>query len=399
MTAQVYDFGTTLGAGFDGLFDEGRGYKLSVVPLKDILVTEQVRQEMESEESTLDEMGGSIKQHGILQTLLLRPIAGAIPYKLVAGGRRYLGAQRAGEVEVPAMIKEMTDEQEADIQLAENIHRKNLTQIEVAKKIQLDLDKAGGDVEAVMVQHNKGRAWLSKMLSLLTLTPEAKRLLTENISADLEVIGKVKVIEKIDPAAAKALVDDLAATHGKEDARKKANAVKDQVKPPKPKAEQPAPPAEKTPVAGNFADAKTVLTPAAAWPFPTCSKGSRPAAPAPAAGPAAKQGEDNTEVVAADPRETLDRAYGLIFEDGTDPKVFVETLDAADRGAIVDWLDQHYFDGRKEMDLPRAIMLGLRTGKFATDGAGAFAMMAFVQGAESTVKPLDLVYILGLAKT
>ena len=379
MAAQVYDFGDALGAGFAEMMQSGRGYQLAVVKFSDIKVSPQIREQMEDETSTLQEMGGSITQHGILQTMLIRPIPGPIPYELVCGGRRYAGATLAGETEGPCLIKEMTDEEKDDIQLAENIQRKNLTQIEEAKKIQRDLDAANGDVEVVMAKHHKGRAWVSKMLGLLKLSDQARRLLSENISADLEVIGKVKAIEKVDPEAAKNLVDDLAATRGKADARKKADAVKDRVKP---KAEKPAPedPAANgdtrtltlpgVDAAGNFADAKN------------------------------EQALQVDAKSAADARQILDRAYGLIFEDGAVPKTVVMSWEDNERTAVEAVLHKHYHDGSVMVDakVPREIMQGLRDGKFGADGVGAFAMMAFLHGTMKDTQPFDLVQILALAK-
>jgi ParB-like chromosome segregation protein Spo0J len=281
---------------------------------------------------------------------------------------------------VPALVKEMTDAEAEDIQLAENIHRKNLTQLEVAKKIQRDLDKAGS-VEAVLEQHNKGRAWLSKMLGLLKLSDQAKRLLTENISADLEVIGMVKAVEKVDTEAAAQLVDRLKDTRGKVDARETAKAVKDQVKPPKAKEPAASAPAANVAPAANppvFAEAKK--DPAGAWPFPTgsgaesVSKATSPAAVAAPAKPAA------TPAATATPQETLDRAYGLIFENGTEPQLFLDILEEGDRLALSAWLEPHYNAGLNAKNVARSVMVGLRDGTFATDGAGAFAMIAFLQG-------------------
>lgn len=379
MAAQVYDFGDALGAGFAEMMESGRGYQLAVVKFSDIKVSPQIREQMEDETSTLQEMGGSIKQHGILQTMLLRPIPGPIPYELVAGGRRFASATLVGETEGPCLIKDMTDEQKDDIQLAENIQRKNLTQIEEAKKVQRDLDAANGDVEAVMAKHHKGRAWVSKMLGLLKLSDQARRLLSENISADLEVIGKVKAIEKVDPEAAKNLVDDLAATRGKADARKKADAVKDRVKP---KAEKPAPEDSAASgdtrtltlpgvEAGNFADAKNEQV------LQVDAKSST-----------------------ADARQILDRAYGLIFEDGAVPKTVVMSWEDDERTAVEAVLHKHYHDGSVMVDakVPREIMQGLRDGKFGADGVGAFAMMAFLHGTMKGTQPFDLVQILALAK-
>ncbi len=402
MSAQVYDFGDALGAGFEEMFAVGRGYQMAVLKFSDVKISEQLRQEMEDESSTLDEMGGSIKQHGYLQSMLVRPIPGPIPYELVAGGRRILGGIRAGEDEGPFLIKEMTDAEKEDIQFAENIHRKNFTQVEEAKKVQKDLDAANGDVEAVMAKHNKGRSWVSKMLGLLTLSEQARRLLAENISADLEVIGLVKAVEKINVVEAAQLVDQLKETRGKVDARVTAKTVKDKVKPPKAKLLAPVttaaraptvtPPAAQAP--DDFASAK--IRPASAWPLPTSSTAVKVGhAPEAAAGPAPE-----VPPATVSPKETLDRAYGLIFENGTNPKMFVGVLEAGDRAAIESMLREHYEAGRNAAlgEVPREIMQGLRKGTFAADGAGAFAMMAFLHGSIWTVQPFDVIRILSLAK-
>ncbi|WP_221620517.1 ParB/RepB/Spo0J family partition protein [Conchiformibius steedae] len=220
-----------LGTGVDALFG-GNQTTLTVVPLSDIQVKEQIRKHFEDETNSLSELAESIKQRGVLQPILLRPAPNGSGYELIAGERRFRAAQLAGLSSIPAHIKNLSDEEAEDAQLAENIQRKNLTQQEEALKIQRDLDKLGS-VEAVLAKHNKSRAWLSKMLGLLNLPEQAQRLVQENISADLEVINLVKTVEKQDSLAAKQLVDDLKQTRGQADARAKAKAVKERVKPKK----------------------------------------------------------------------------------------------------------------------------------------------------------------------
>ncbi|CAG0956342.1 partial Chromosome-partitioning protein Spo0J, partial [Gammaproteobacteria bacterium] len=200
-TTSAYDDATGfLSGGIDSLFSLGNN-EYALIDLDQIEVKEQIRESFEDEHNTLDDLADSIKARGILQPVLVRPSAHA-GYELIAGERRYRAAILAGMTQIPAVIKEMTDEEAEDAQLAENIHRKNLTQIEEAKKIQKDLDRLGS-TEAVLAKHHKSKAWLSKTLSLLSLPGQAKRLVTEDISADIEVINAVKGIEKIDPEAAK----------------------------------------------------------------------------------------------------------------------------------------------------------------------------------------------------
>ena len=84
------------------------------------------------EEQALAELSASIKEHGVLQPLLVRPMADG-SYRLVAGERRYRAARMAGVTEVPVTIREMTDEEESIFALIENLHREDLNAIEEAQ--------------------------------------------------------------------------------------------------------------------------------------------------------------------------------------------------------------------------------------------------------------------------
>jgi ParB family chromosome partitioning protein len=207
---------------------ESQGGEYLTVSLDMIEVKTQVREIFEDEENTLADLSASIIAYGVLQPILLRPMADG--YELIAGERRYRAAKLAGLETIPAYIREMTDEEAEDTQFAENIQRKNLTQIEEAKKIQRDLDRLGS-VKAVLELHQKSNAWLSQIRFLLKLPKQAKRLVTENVSADIMLINKVRVIEKYSPEKAKKLVEDLKQTRGKGSAREKVDAVSSTLKP------------------------------------------------------------------------------------------------------------------------------------------------------------------------
>jgi ParB family chromosome partitioning protein len=378
--------GDVLGAGFGDLMND-TGIQLSVLKLKDIYVDAQIREQFEDETNTMEEMTASIGKHGVFQTVLVRPISdGPAPYKLVAGERRFIGSERAGKLDIPCLIKEMTDEEAADIQLQENIQRKNLTQIEEAKKIQKDLDTLGS-VDAVLEKHSKGRAWLSKILSLLKLPEQAKRLVSEKITADLEVINAVKTVEKHDPEAAKALVDDLKKTRGKEDARKKVNAVKDAVKPSKKQAKGivATPPDLSHQEPGNA----TVST------LPGMETEGAPSGDG---APAAEQGNSSVRAPALAPAEALNKAYTNIFELGSSPKMLLDVMPKEDRDNIESWLQTFYSAGQQEKNMSRAVIQGFRKGTFSTDGDGAFALLAFLQGADASVTRFNLLNLFGLVK-
>lgn len=365
-----------LGAGFGDIINESE-YNVAVLKLTDIYVSPQIREEMEDDENTLDELQASVEEHGVFQTVLVRPMEnGPAPYQLVAGGRRYCVSERAKKIDIPALIKKMTDAEAATIQMQENIQRKNLTQFELAKSIQKDLDELGS-TEAVLAKHKKGRAWLSQILSLLKLPEQAKRLVTERISADLDVINGVKVIEKANPVAAKALVDDLKQSKGKKDSRKQVAEVKATVKPKAGKGEKAKPETAADKTGDIFADAKLSA------PIP-------PQSEVPA--------QDERPGPALAPWDILTNAYNLIYESGASPKVFMETLAPEDRANVKDWLQSFFNAGRVCKALSQAIVKGLRDHTFAEEGPGAFAMIAFLQGADIEVETFNAVDILGQVK-
>lgn len=395
-TNAFIDAAGAMGAGIDALFaDQGAQY--SLIPLDMIEVKAQIRETFEDEENTLHDLAESIKARGVLQPILLRPTADG--YELVAGERRYRASKLAGLEQIPAYIRELTDEEADDAQLAENIHRKNLTQIEEAKKIQRDLDRLGS-VEAVLEKHQKSRPWLSKMLSLLNLPEQAKRLVTEDVSADVEVINTVKTVEKIDPVKAKALVDDLKETRGKANARDKAAAVKETVKPSKKPKEAKG---EKTPKwleeqrKRDAAGGGTVATP----------KDRTQEAPGEVSIFAGAKNESFGEdpfsesgasrPVVFSPVQALTNAYINIFEHGSNPHTILDVMSKDDKEAVESWLRQFYDAGKQAKDVGRAVIRGIRNAQFSTDGDGAFALVAFLHGADSEAK-FSVLNILGCVK-
>ncbi|SMB33078.1 putative plasmid-partitioning protein ParB (plasmid) [Sterolibacterium denitrificans] len=383
-----------LGAGIDALFGQSDDPEF-MVNLDDIEIVDQVREQMEDDEQDLIGLGESLAKYQI-QAIFLRimPAGHPKPYRLVAGERRYRAARVKGLAQLRAKARELTDEEAEDLQFAENIHRKNLTQIEEAKKIQRDLDRLGS-VEAVLEKHQKSRSWLSKVLSLLNLPEQAKRLVAENVSADVEVINTVKTIEKADPEAAKELVEDLKATRGKSNAREKAQAAKEKVKPSKkPKADKKAaggPVA--TPKDRSQEEPGPVSVFAGEKSDDSADNGLTGADPFAADGGeastedgSAASAESAPRPVAFAPAEALNKAYVNIFEFGSSPKTVLDVLSAEEREAVDAWLHSFYDAGVAVKDVGRAVIQGFRNGQFSSDGDGAFALVAFLHGADSDAK-------------
>ncbi|MCX2694981.1 ParB/RepB/Spo0J family partition protein [Pseudomonas sp. DCB_CB] len=419
---------TTTAGAFDGLNDmlgaggldaltANNGHDFSVLQIDQIVVKKQVREIFDSEEESLEDLAASIKVNGVIQPIVVRMMPDG-ELVLVAGERRYRASILAGNTTIPAMVRELTDEQADEIQFAENVQRKNLTQIEIAKRLQADVDNLGS-IELVMEKHQKSRAWISKWLQLLELPEQTQRLLAENVSADLEVIGAVKQVEKRDPEAARQLVDTLKETRGKENARDTANAVKEQVKPSKKKAEQAkkdAAQAKKTDDATSnqnqqnteagkdnggdgtslndeFSGLSNLGADTAASDADqqgTQMTGSEKAGSEDA-------GKDLPPPPALAPSAALDDVYNNINEFGASPKMMIEVMAKETRDDCEAWLHAFYEVGVKAKDLSRAVMTGFRNGEFGTEGHKAFALAAFLYGSDSNAK-FSLLDVLGSVK-
>ena len=126
----------------------------------------------------LSELSESIKEHGILQPLLVRPMADG-SYRLVAGERRYRAARMAGVTEVPVTIREMTDEEESIFALIENLHREDLNAIEEAQGIKTLIDTFGFTQEEAAQKVGKSRTAVTNSLRLLNLPEDISNLVRD----------------------------------------------------------------------------------------------------------------------------------------------------------------------------------------------------------------------------
>ena len=130
------------------------------------------------EEQALAELSASIKEHGVLQPLLVRPMADG-SYRLVAGERRYRAARMAGVTEVPVTIREMTDEEESIFALIENLHREDLNAIEEAQGIKTLIDTFGFTQEEAAQKVGKSRTAVTNSLRLLNLPEDISNLVRD----------------------------------------------------------------------------------------------------------------------------------------------------------------------------------------------------------------------------
>ena len=128
----------------------------------------------------LEELAASLKQHGIVQPLVVRPAPGAPErYELVAGERRWRAAQLAGLHEVPVTIIEVSDRQALELAIVENVQRADLNPIEEATGYRRLMDEFGYAYADLAQILGKSRPHLNNMIRLLDLPPEVKDLVVE----------------------------------------------------------------------------------------------------------------------------------------------------------------------------------------------------------------------------
>ncbi len=125
----------------------------------------------EFDEEALNSLAESIRQHGLIQPILVRPILGG-GYMIVAGERRYRACQIAGLTEIPVIIRELTDKETMEIALIENLQRENLNPIEEAKGYRVLMDEYGLTQEQVSDVIGKSRPAIANSLRLLNLPDE-----------------------------------------------------------------------------------------------------------------------------------------------------------------------------------------------------------------------------------
>lgn len=174
---------TGLGKGLNSLFTENTVNQeesgsvhlklMEIVPNKD-----QPRKTFD--EGALAELSESIRKHGILQPLLVRPMPNG-SYQLVAGERRWRASRMAGLNEVPVVIKELTDTQTMEIALIENLQREDLNPIEEAEGLQALIETCGMTQDEVATSVGRSRPAVTNSLRLLRLPDEIRAMTREGL--------------------------------------------------------------------------------------------------------------------------------------------------------------------------------------------------------------------------
>ncbi len=167
-----------LGRGLDALFTENATDQNASVPLplRDVEPNRQ-QPRRDFDEAALEELAESIRLHGVLQPILVRPLPGGT-YQIVAGERRWRASRLAGLTEIPAIIREMDEQTASELAMIENLQREDLNAIEEAEGYRRLMETFSLTQEQVAQRVGKSRSAVANALRLLDLdepTREAVR--------------------------------------------------------------------------------------------------------------------------------------------------------------------------------------------------------------------------------
>ena len=158
-----------------GVLEKSEGAGIEEIAVRDIKPSSgQARKIFDQEK--LEELIVSIRNHGVIQPVVVRPAAGG-GYELIAGERRWRACQKLGLEKIPAIVKEYKDDEATAVSLIENIQREDLNPLEEAQAYRRLMEEFGLTQEEVSKRVGKSRPFVANMVRLLELPPEIKGML------------------------------------------------------------------------------------------------------------------------------------------------------------------------------------------------------------------------------
>ncbi|GAA4020316.1 ParB/RepB/Spo0J family partition protein [Actimicrobium antarcticum] len=176
----------------------------------DVLQAGKYQPRLRMDEGALNELAASIKAQGVLQAILVRPIAaldGVARYEIIAGERRFRAAQLAGLTEVPVLVKDVEDQTAAAMALIENIQREDLNPLEEAQGIHRLITDFEFTHEQAAGAVGRSRSAVSNLLRLLNL---AKPVQTMLMAGDIDM-GHARALLAVDAATQITLANQIVA--------------------------------------------------------------------------------------------------------------------------------------------------------------------------------------------
>jgi ParB family transcriptional regulator, chromosome partitioning protein len=129
------------------------------------------------EQEALDELTASIREHGVLQPILVRPL-GPNTYQIVAGERRWRASRQAGLDNIPALIEEIDDDTALEIAIIENLQREDLSPLDEAAMYDRMIHEHGYSIRKLADKLGKDKGYLENRLRLADAPPEVRELVS-----------------------------------------------------------------------------------------------------------------------------------------------------------------------------------------------------------------------------
>lgn len=194
-----------LGKGLSALISaaESSNEGATEIPLSLIVPNpDQPRRAIEKE--SIEELAASIREHGVLQPIMVQPLPDG-RYQLVAGERRWRAARLAGLTAVPAIVRQVSEEERLELAIVENVQREDIDAVEEAAAYRMLMERFGLTQEQVAQKVGKSRVAVANTLRLLTLQQEileglqhgkiteghARALLMAPVEARLDIYHRV----------------------------------------------------------------------------------------------------------------------------------------------------------------------------------------------------------------
>ncbi len=224
-----------LGRGLGAFFTPGEEEVLSDIAVAEI-VPNKYQPRRVFDEDALRELAQSIKEHGVIQPIIVRKLEES-GYELVAGERRWRAAQMVGLETIPAAVRDYTDGEMTEIALIENLQRENLNPIEEAGAYKRLMEEFSLTQEEVARKIGRSRSLIANTIRLLNLHP----LVQEYVSRGTLTMGQARPLLAIDDpemqlAAANSIINDGLTAR---DAEELARTQTEEPKPKKAKKQEP----------------------------------------------------------------------------------------------------------------------------------------------------------------
>ena len=182
-----------------------RSVGVRIVPVEHIESNPQ-QPRLAFNQDTLDELTASIREHGVLQPILVRP-TGPNRYQLIAGERRWRATKQAGLATIPALIEEIDDDTALEISIIENLQREDISPLDEAAMYDRMVREHGYSIRKLADKLGKDKGYLENRLRLADAPPEIREL----VSLRKDTLSHAYELMKVqDPKKRKRLADQVA---------------------------------------------------------------------------------------------------------------------------------------------------------------------------------------------